>query len=152
MARNKQFVPSVHQQRLSLIKLPHWAVLFYAAAAAILIPWTVYLSMTLPTRQITHHWDIVWEGFDCLVIITLALTAYFIAKKSIWVMLSASSLGTCLIIDSWFDVLISKRGIDFIHSVLLAFFIELPVAILSWYLAIMTAYQCAKIIKNHDHI
>ncbi|MGD0284418.1 MAG: hypothetical protein ABSB12_02405 [Candidatus Saccharimonadales bacterium] len=144
MAKNKQFSSSKRQSRVSIIRLPSWAVLFYTTAAAILIPWTVYLSMTLPTRQITHHWDIVWEGFDCLVILMLALTAYFIAKKSIWVMLSASSLGTCLIIDSWFDVLTSRRGIDLIHSILLAFFIELPVAILSWYFAILTARQCSK--------
>ena len=144
MTRKKQSNSRKRRGRLLLISLPSWAVLFYAGAAAILIPWTVYLSMTLPTRQITHHWNIVWEGFDCLVILMLVLTAYFITKKSIWVMLSASSLGTCLIIDSWFDILTAKRGVDLIHSVLLAFFIELPVAILSWYFAFVTARQCAK--------
>ena len=144
MTKNKQSRSGKRRNRVAFIRLPSWAGLFYMTAAAILIPWTVYLSMTLPTRQITHYWDIVWEGFDCLVILMLVSTAYFIAKKSIWVMLSASSLGTCLIIDSWFDVLTSKRGIDLIHSVLLAFFIELPVAILSLYFAFITAHQCAK--------
>jgi hypothetical protein len=123
------------------INLPGWAVTFYAGAAALLIPWTVFLSMTLPTRQITHHWDIVWEGFDCLVLVMLALTAFFITKKSIWVTLTASSLGTCLLIDSWFDVLTSRQGVDFIHSLLMACFIEIPVAVLSWYFAIKAAHQ-----------
>ena len=100
--------------------------------------------MTLPTRQITQHWDLVWWGFDCLVIMAMVLTAYFIAKKSVWVILTSSSLGTCLMIDSWFDVLTSRRGHDLFQSILLALFVELPVAILSWYFAIVTAHQYAK--------
>ena len=126
------------------IRLPKWAATFYAFAAALLLPWTVYLSMTLPTRRITHHWDVVWEGFDCLVLLMLALTAYFIAKKSIWVPLTASSLGTCLFIDSWFDILTSRGGSDLTHAILLAVFVEIPIALLSWYFAIKTARRSTK--------
>ncbi len=144
MAQHKTSKPKRYSKRSLLISLPGWAGTFYAGAAALLIPWTVYLSMTLPTRQITHHWDIVWEGFDCLVLIMLALTAFCIAKKSIWVILTASSLATCLIIDSWFDVLTSRHGMDQLQSFLLALFIELPIALLSWYFAIKTTFQCSK--------
>ena len=140
MARNKHSTTSNNR----LLLLPHWAVLFYASAAALLIPWTVYLSMTLPTRQITHNWDMVWWGFDSFVIMVMALTAYFIARRSIWVILTASSLGTCLFIDCWFDILTSRHGHDLLQSIILALFVELPVAIISWYFAINTARQYTK--------
>jgi ABC-type proline/glycine betaine transport system permease subunit len=86
----------------------------------------------------------VWWGFDSFVIMVMALTAYFIARRSIWVILTASSLGTCLFIDCWFDILTSRHGRDLLQSIMLALFVELPVAIISWYFAINTAQQYTK--------
>ncbi len=129
-------------QRIN-IELPHWAALFYASAAAFLVPWTIFLSLSLPTHTISRHWDIVWSGFDVSVFIMLLLTAYFIARKSIWVTLTASSVATSLFIDAWFDILTARHGIDEFHATMLAIFVEIPVALMSFYFAFQAARQCA---------
>lgn len=118
------------------IDLPHWLFLFYGFCAAILLPWVVYLSLSLPTHQITDHWDIAWSGFDVVIIILLIVSAYFLARRSIWIILSSAALSMLLIIDAWFDVITARAGKDTWHAILLAGFIELPVALLSLYFAI----------------
>jgi hypothetical protein len=142
MANKKIYRPRLGK-KINIL-LPHWAVLFYSTAAALLLPWTIYLSLSLPTRTISHHWALVWSGFDVGVIAMLFATAFFIARRSIWVTITASSLATSLFIDAWFDILTSRRGADLRQAILLAIFVEIPVAILSAYFAITAARQCAK--------
>ena len=43
---------------------PRWAPRALLLLAALLIPWTIFLSVTLPRRQVVHHWDVAWVGFD----------------------------------------------------------------------------------------
>lgn len=147
--------PKLHKRRPHLvvanvikIRLPRWSFLFYACGAAILLPWTIYLSIKLPTRELSRDWDVVWAGFDIFIIFLMALTAYFAARKSIWIILSASALGTSLLVDGWFDVLTSRPGTDKLHSLLLAIFVELPVALISWHIAGQVAHQFSKLAKN----
>ncbi len=131
------------------IKLPRWPVMLYAIGAAVLLPWTIYLSDSLPTRTISHHWDIAWGGFDALVILVMILTAYFTARKSIWVVLTSSALGTALLVDAWFDILTARGGKDQFQAFLLALFGELPVAAISWYVAIHATRQSIKTVKDN---
>ena len=126
------------------IVLPRWPALFYAFGAALLVPWIVYLSFSLPTRDVSNDWDIVWVGFDAFVVAVMILTAYFAARKSVWVILAASTLGTAMFIDGWFDVLTAKDGKDTVQAIYLEVFGELPVALISWYLAFHTTRQVVK--------
>jgi hypothetical protein len=130
-----------HKRRVVLgkpiqIDLPHWLFLFYGFSAAILLPWVVYLSLSLPTHQVTDHWDITWSGFDIIIIILLVLSAYFLARRSILVIMSSAALSMLLITDAWFDVMTARPGKDTWHAILLAGFIELPVALLSLYFGV----------------
>ena len=43
----------------------------------LLIPWTVYLAVSLPRREIDTHYRGAWVGFDLLLVVAIVLTAYF---------------------------------------------------------------------------
>ena len=32
--------------------------------AVLLVPWTLWLTFTLPTRHVTHNYRLAWVGFD----------------------------------------------------------------------------------------
>lgn len=42
-----------------------------------LVPWTFLLAVTLPTNYHVHEWRATWVGFDILLIVAMASTAYF---------------------------------------------------------------------------
>jgi len=78
--------------------------------ALLLIPWIIVLAEYLPSRHISQHWSTLWVGFDILELITIATTFYFIIRRKVWVIISATALATLLICDAWVDILTSKRG------------------------------------------
>lgn len=110
-----------------------WA--FYAGAAVVLLPWIGNLSYALPARHTAPHWDVAWVGFDCAIFIALVLTAYFSFRKSGWVVVAATMAFTLLAIDAWFDIWTSHPGRQLAESVLMAALVELPLAVLSLWLA-----------------
>ena len=114
---------------------PSWLILIYGAACGFLIPWTLFLSVVLPPRYITNHWDFAWAGFDVFEWLLFALTAVLTIRRSSWTALTATMLGTVLILDAWFDVLTARSGRDQYSATLEALFIELPLALVSFALA-----------------
>jgi hypothetical protein len=32
-----------------------------------LLPWALWLGYSLPSRQVAHHWDLAWAGFDVVL-------------------------------------------------------------------------------------
>ena len=40
-----------------------------------LIPWIVYLGVTLPAKYTAHNWTVTWVGFDLLLLIFMAAVA-----------------------------------------------------------------------------
>ena len=114
---------------------PGWYPIFYGAACAFLIPWTIILGYALPPRYVSSHWDIAWAGFDSLEIVLFALTAVLAVKHSSWMALSSAMLGTVLLIDGWFDVLTARTSKDIHVAIFEALVLELPLAILSFVLS-----------------
>ena len=45
-------------------QVPRWVAPLLGFVALFLIPWTLYLTLTLPSRHVTHHYDLAWVGFD----------------------------------------------------------------------------------------
>ena len=103
--------------------------------AVVLLPWTVYLGLSLPSHHLSAHWDISWTGLDAGLILSLAATGLFAYLRSILVVIAAATTGSLLLVDAWFDVMSEKRGTDFHQALILAFVFELPLALLSYYLA-----------------
>jgi hypothetical protein len=106
-------------------RIRDWLALIAAIA---LIPWTIYLGLTLPQSYSAQHWLATWVGFDVLLLAFMAATAVlgFVGHRLL--PLFGFSTGVLLVCDAWFDVLTAKRG-DVAASVLIAVLGELPLAV-----------------------
>jgi len=76
-----------------------------AGAIVGLIPWTVYLAITLPDKYIAHNWPATWVGFDVLLLVFLAATAVLGVLRRQLLVLTAFTTGILPICDAWFDVM-----------------------------------------------
>ncbi len=119
------------------ISIPSWWAVIYIAISLFMIPWTVFLGFHLPSKHITRNWDITWVGLDAFLIVSLLVTGILAKMNSIYMVLSAIITGTLFMTDAWFDVLGYKVGsFGFSEAMLTAFFGELPMAFMSYGLAI----------------
>ena len=107
----------------------------YGVGAVALAIWTIGLAYNLPTRHIVRHWDLAWVGFDVLIGSTMLLTGFFAVRRSGYIILSSSALGSLLLTDAWFDILMSRPGAESHRAIFYAVFIELPIAIFSFFIA-----------------
>src|ERR1700761_9529758 len=105
-------------------RMREWLAL---SAAIALIPWTVYLALTLPQSYSAQHWQLTWVGFDVLLLAFMLATAVLGFTHHPLLTLFAFATGVLLVCDAWFDVLTARRG-DFAVSVLTAVLRELPLA------------------------
>jgi hypothetical protein len=117
------------------IHLPKFTSHLYAVGAVALLLWAIGLGFNLPTRHIVRHWDLVWVGFDGMIGVVMILTAFFATNKSHYVIISASTLGGLLFADAWFDILMARPGQDALKAIIFAVGIEIPVAMLSFFIA-----------------
>jgi hypothetical protein len=119
--------------RLRRIRL--WLLLVVGGVAVALLPWTAYLSATLPSEHLANHWDIAWAGLDLLE--AMALVALFIAvvRRSVFVPMFAAVAGTALLCDAWFDVMTAGTGRSLRWAIVEALVAELPLAALCFWLA-----------------
>jgi hypothetical protein len=113
-----------------------WVGPAFVAMAVILLPWIVYLRITLPTQEIASHYRTAWVGFDVILATQLARTGIyaFRRREREQVRLHAAACSTLLSIDAWFDITTSPRS-DLPVSIALAVLIELPLAFMCWQLA-----------------
>jgi hypothetical protein len=116
------------RQRRTLRRLRKWRLLLLVACIAVLVPWTVYLGVTLPSRYVARHWVATWVGFDILLMVMLTATGIAGWRRRQLVFPTAFASGVLLICDAWFDVMTSQPGADLIQAVLSALLIELPLA------------------------
>jgi hypothetical protein len=124
--------------------LPAWVPKLYLFLGIATIPWTVFLAITLPTRHVTHHWDVAWVGLDIAIITLLLLNALFMARASRWLVISATGTAALLVTDAWFDILSSRYGMQLYEAIGLAAIIELPLAMLTLSIAIKTLNRFAE--------
>ena len=92
-----------------------------------LIPWTIYLAITLPDKYIAHNWPATWVGFDVLLLVFMACTALLGLLRRQLLVLTAFTTGILLICDAWFDMMTAAPG-DRWLSVLTAVVGELPLS------------------------
>jgi hypothetical protein len=113
-----------------------WLLLALGPVAIVLFPWTAYLSATLPSRHVAHHWDAVWVGFDLFEAAALAGTVIALARCSPRVGLLAAIAGTALLSDAWFDLATADPGRELGWALLEALVGELPLAALCFWISI----------------
>jgi hypothetical protein len=100
------------------------------AACVFLGPWIVFLGFTLPDRYVARQWRPAWIGFDVLLLLALATTAYLVWRRRQMAIISALIGGTLLVCDAWFDTMLSWGTPDFPVAVTTAMVGELPLALL----------------------
>jgi hypothetical protein len=109
----------------------------------VLMPWTVYLWLSLPSRQLSPHYNIAWAGFDSLLIVALGATGYFALRGSRYLAVSAAAAAALLIVDAWFDIMTSPRG-QIPEAIVLAAFVELPLAAVCAWLSYHTEHLAVR--------
>lgn len=98
-------------------------------SAAVLIPWTVYLGMSLPSRYVARHWTLTWVGFDVILTVMFAATALLGLLRRQLVVLAAFASGVLLLCDAWFDITTANAH-DRPYSIATAVIAEIPIAAL----------------------
>jgi hypothetical protein len=121
-----------------------WIMPVYALLAVAIVPWILWLAWSLPERSVSAHYRLAWVGFDVLLCGALARTAYLAWRRSPFLVNVASVTAALLVVDAWFDVTTSPTGPELISSALLAFAVELPLAVLSLLLAGRAQVQIAR--------
>ncbi|HEY7397161.1 MAG TPA: hypothetical protein VH538_02575 [Gaiellaceae bacterium] len=115
-----------------------WIVPVFGAIGIALVPWTIWLSASLPPEHLTHRWDVAWTGFDVGLAVCFGGTAVAAWRRSPWVAVFAAATGTLLLADAWFDIVLESRGAETRMAIVEAVFAELPVAALCFWIAYRT--------------
>ena len=108
---------------------------FFGLAGFALVPWTLFLTFSLPSHHETADWRIVWAGFDlaeALALISVAITAI---RHSPWLEALAAIAGTLLCTDAWFDITLEWGGKHMVSSIVEAATLELPLAAICFWVA-----------------
>ena len=113
-----------------LVRVPGWVTWLFGAVIVFLIPWTAYLTLSLPMRHVTYRYDLQWAGFDVGLIAAFVATAWAAARGSKWLVPFAAVTGTMLLCDAWFDIVTSQGGGEMWEAVGEAVAGELPLAAL----------------------
>jgi hypothetical protein len=112
------------------VRPARWVTLLLGLVAIGLVPWTLYLTFTLPSRHVTTHYDLAWVGFDVALACAFAATTLAALRRSHWLVPLAAVTGTMLICDAWFDVVTSQSGSEMWEAIAEAVLAELPLAAL----------------------
>ncbi len=110
-------------------------------SALFLIPWTIFLAVSLPKRFLTGHWDAAWVGFDIVLTASLALTAWAAWRRRHLLIFAALVTATLLIVDAWFDILTASPRNDLLVSLATGLLGNLPLATL----LVIVSYRLVKV-------
>ena len=108
--------------------LPTWVAVAFFVGCAVFVPQIIHLTNTLPHRAIANHWRGAWVVLDSGEAITMALTGWFLIRRSAAVIVTGSMTTALLWMDAWFDVITSVGRANVIAALLLAVFVELPLS------------------------
>jgi len=108
--------------------------LVLAVTAVLLVPWTAWLAVRLPSRHVSPHWDIAWVGFDMILTVAIAATGIGLWRRARFAPFTATIAATLLLTDAWFDIFTSRSGDELDWAITVAAFGELPLAVLCFWL------------------
>jgi hypothetical protein len=128
-------------------RLRPFVVGVFGALGLGLLPWTLYLTASLKPHHVTERWDIAWSGFDSGLAVLFVLTAFAAYKRSPWTGALSAATGTLLVTDAWFDVILESHADELRNSLLLAVFVELPLAAFCFWTAHRTERFLALVVE-----
>ena len=113
---------------------PHWLAQVFAICAIVLVPWTVWLYLRLPARVTASHWDAAWAGFDVALSCLLLATAVGALRRAPWTQ-GVAAAATLLLCDAWFAVLTAHTTRGVAVAMVMAVFVEVPLALVCVWVA-----------------
>jgi len=132
--------------------LREWVVLAFGAVGLGLLPWAIWLSTSLKPHHVTNRWDLAWSGFDTGLAVLFLATAFAAYRRSPWVGTLAGALGTLLITDAWFDIVLESHAAELRKSITLAVAAELPLAAFCFWIAHRTERFLAQALERALHL
>jgi hypothetical protein len=123
----------------SLTRVRRLVIALFGAAGVALLPWTVWLSSSLPPHHRTENWDLAWSVFDSVLAVSFLLTAFAAWHRRPWLPAAAAATGALLLADAWFDVILESRSDDLDVALIEAFLGELPIALVCFWVAYVTS-------------
>ena len=115
-------------------RLP-WVGVLFAVCSVLLIPWIVYIAVTLPQRELSPNYDLAWAGFDVMLLAATASTAISVLRRSRWMAVTSSWTAGLLVTDAWFDTVTAPWGWDLVRALAMTFIVELPLALVCLWVA-----------------
>ncbi len=82
-----------------------------AAAAVVLVPWTVGIATVVPHTAVARHWNTAWAGLDAALAVGLSATCWLRSRRDRRAALAATATATLMGADAWFDVCTSPPGL-----------------------------------------
>jgi len=116
------------------IRSAHLARAFFVAAA-VTVPWTVFVAVSLPRHYTAHHYWLSWFGFDVALVVVLAITGRSLMRGDTVFHRYATIAATMLVVDAWFDVLNAATPTEQLVAAAMAALVELPLAYVCWRIA-----------------
>jgi hypothetical protein len=110
------------------VQIPRWVTPVLTFAAAALIPWTLWLTFSLPRQRVADNYDLAWVGFDVALLAGFAATSWAAWHGSRWLVPFAAATGTMLVCDAWFDIVTAHGGGERMEALASALLAELPLA------------------------
>jgi hypothetical protein len=96
-----------------------------------LAAWIGVLAVTLPWRYRAGGWSAAWVGFDGVLFLAFAATAWAAWRRRQILILCLIVVATLLCCDAWFDTTLDWGTPGFAASLTLALLVELPLAVLA---------------------
>ena len=112
-----------------------WLAFGLAVAGLGLLPWMVYLAVSLPASSTASHWRAAWVGLDAMEAAGLISTGVLLLRRDVRYCLTSTATAAVLLADAWFDVTTARAGPGALASLLMAAFAELPAAAVCTWLA-----------------
>ena len=98
--------------------------------ALLLLPWIVYLSLSLPAGEFGGMWQVVWVGFDIAMVIALASAGWLVWHRRNLAIIALTVSVVFLVVDAWFDVILTWSTNERWPAIIAALGIEIPIALL----------------------
>jgi hypothetical protein len=118
-------------------RLIRWVGPTFVLFSVVMVPWIVYIAVSLPSRQLSPNYDLAWAGFDVVLAAGLASTGYLALRRSRYLSAAAAATAALLIVDAWFDCM-TTPGSDRWQSIAFCFLVELPLAAVCLWLSYHT--------------
>jgi hypothetical protein len=120
------------------LPVPNWVAKAYLFMAIVLLPWTIYLGLSLPRHHLSNHWDVSWAGLDVGLIVSMLTTGILAKMESVWIVIFSSTTGSLLLVDAWFDTMSERASFQFHQALFSAIVFEIPLAAVSYYISVHT--------------